>query len=87
MLKAQILEQLNDLCDTRALDLTMGYKKPIPVYSRPFTLCISKGSGEAAVVAFSMTRQEFHTDLRRVCYCELQGCCGGLLVMTPAIIG
>ena len=63
MIKAQILEQLNDLCDTRALDLTMGYKKPIPVYSKPFTLRISKGSGEAAVVAFNMTRQEFHTGL------------------------
>jgi len=64
MLKAQILEQLSDLCDTRALDLTMGYKKKTtPVHSRPFTLRISKGGGEAAVVAFNMTRQEFHTGL------------------------
>ena len=56
MLKAQILEQLSDLCDTRALDLIMGYKKTIPVHSKPFTLRISKGGGEAAVVAFNMTR-------------------------------
>ena len=63
MLKAQILEQLSDLCDTRALDLIMGYKKTIPVHSKPFTLRISKGGGEAAVVAFNMTRQEFYTGL------------------------
>jgi len=65
MIKAQILEQLNDLCDTQALDLTVGCSRLYQhtVHSRPCTFCISKRSGEAAVVTFNVTRQDFYTVL------------------------
>jgi len=65
MIKAQILEQLNDLCDTQALDLTAGCSRLYQrtVHSRPHTFCISKRSGEAAVVTFNVTRQDFDTVL------------------------